>query len=211
MPKKFKKVTIIGVGLIGASLGLALKEAGLTETVTGVGRTLENLETAKRIGAVDDFSQDIASGVKGAELVVVAVPVMRIPEAIQKAAGALEPGAIITDVGSVKGSIIDGVGSLPDGINFVPAHPIAGTEYSGAASAFAALFTGRLCILTPTPEIDGASIKTVRAMWEAVGSRVITNGRTHARSCTCGGEPPAAHDSLYARKYGRRDGRQGSR
>ncbi len=170
----FKKVTIIGVGLIGASLGLALKKEGLAESITGVGRGLENLEEARRIGAVDAISQDIAEGVKDAELVIVAVPVMRIPASIIEAAAELSPGAIITDVGSVKGSIIEMVGGLPEGVHFVPAHPIAGTERSGAAAGFAELFTGRLCILTPTPETDTAALGAVSAMWQAVGSRVIS-------------------------------------
>ena len=177
MAKKihFKKVVIIGVGLIGASLALALKESGLADTVTGVGRTLENLETALRIGAVDDFTQDIAEGVKGAELVIVAVPVGRIPSAVLEAAAALGPGAVITDVGSVKGSVIDAVDEgLPDGVNFIPAHPIAGTEHQGASAAFATLFKGRLCILTPTVKTDSEALEKVRSMWEEVGSRVIS-------------------------------------
>ena len=171
----FKKVAIIGVGLIGASLALALKESALADTVTGVGRTLENLETALRIGAVDDFTRDIAEGVEGAELVIVAVPVGRIPSAVLEAAAALGPGAIITDVGSVKGSVIDAVDEgLPDGINFIPAHPIAGTEHQGASAAFSTLFKGRLCILTPTVKTDSEALEKVRSMWERVGSRVIS-------------------------------------
>ena len=181
----FKKVTIVGVGLIGASLGLALKREGIAGMVTGVGRTLENLETAKRIGAVDAISRDIAEGASGADLVVVAVPVMRIPATILEAAAVLSPGAIITDVGSSKGSIVAELDALPEGVSFVPAHPIAGTENSGAAAGFAELFTGRLCILTPTAETDDAALEAVGAMWEAVGSKVISMD-------------VAAHDSILS-------------
>jgi prephenate dehydrogenase len=179
----FSKVAVIGVGLIGCSLAMVLKEKGLADTITGIGRTLENLETARRLGAVDAITQDVAEGVRGADLVVVAVPVLKVSEVIKKAAAQLAPGSIITDVGSVKEAIIREVEpNLPDGVRFVPGHPIAGTEHSGASAAFSGLFRDHVCILTPTEKTDQQALETVRALWEEAGSRVISmNPRTHDR------------------------------
>ncbi len=179
----FKKVAVIGVGLIGCSLAMVLKEKGLADTVTGIGRTLENLETAKRLGAVDTITRDLAEGVRGADLVVVAVPVLKVSEILEKAAPHLEPGSIVTDVGSVKEAIIREVEpNLPDGVRFVPGHPIAGTEHSGASAAFSGLFKDRICILTPTEKTDAQALETVSALWEEAGSRVISmDPRTHDR------------------------------
>lgn len=186
METDFKKITIIGVGLIGGSLALALREKGYTGEITGVGRTIENLQEAKRLGIVDGFSQDVAEGVRGADLVLVAVPVMKTGEVVRAAAPSLEPGCIVTDAGSVKESVISDVDRfLPEGVHFVPGHPIAGTESSGAGAAFAELYRGRVCILTPTPGTDEGALRKVSAMWEEAGSRVVLMD-------------PAAHDKVLA-------------
>ncbi len=179
----FSKVAVIGVGLIGASLAMVLKEKGLADTITGIGRTMANLETARRLGAVDAITRDVAEGVRGADLVVVAVPVLKVSGVIEKAAAQLAPGSIITDVGSVKEAIIREVEpNLPDGVRFVPGHPIAGTERSGAGAAFSGLFRDRVCILTPTEKTDQQALETIRALWDEAGSRVISmNPRTHDR------------------------------
>lgn len=177
----FKKVAIIGVGLIGGSLAIVLKKKGLAGAITGIGRGLPNLEAAKRLGVVDDFTQDIAGGVEGADLVVVAVPVLKIGIAIEKAAKRLKKGAIVTDVGSVKKAVIDEVEPLmPKGVHFVPGHPIAGTEHSGVEAAFAELYIGRKCILTPTKKTDKGALDIVKKMWEEAGSEVaVMDPLTH--------------------------------
>lgn len=175
-PVHFKKAVIIGVGLIGGSLALVLKKSGLADHVTGIGRTLENLISAKDLGIVDDYTQDIAGGIMGADFVFVAVPVLKIADAVRQALPHLKAPCVITDGGSVKKAVIDGIErlKLPDGVSFVPAHPIAGTENSGAAAAFPTLFQDRVCIITPTINTPGYALDAVKAVWEAAGSKVVT-------------------------------------
>ena len=170
----FDKVTIIGVGLIGGSLAITLREKGLCSKVVGVGRRLSNLERARELGVIDSFTSDVAKGVQGADLVVVAVPVAATGAVIQAARESLKKGAIVTDVGSVKGGVIAEVEPLiPEGTHFVPAHPIAGTEHSGVEAAFSGLFNKKRCIITPTEKTDPNALSTVRALWEAAGSEVV--------------------------------------
>ena len=170
----FKKAAIIGVGLIGGSLAMVLRGKGIASEIVGIGRGIANLETAKRLGIVDSFTTDVAEGVMDADLVVVAVPVLKMAGTIRQAAPNLKPGCIVTDVGSVKGSVIEAVEPLiPKGVHFVPGHPIAGTENSGAEAAFAELYIERKCILTPTPFTDVGALRAVKAMWEAAGSTVV--------------------------------------
>ncbi len=170
----FKKIAIIGVGLIGGSFALALREKGLVGTVTGIGRTEENLEVAKARGMIDDFFLDVEKGVIGADLVLISVPVMKIAEVVKKALPGLKAPCIITDVGSVKGRVIDEVESLlPEGIDFVPAHPVAGTEESGAGAAFGELFKERLTVITPTPRTRPSALAAVKRLWTEAGSRVL--------------------------------------
>lgn len=174
-PFHFNKVAIVGVGLMGGSLAIVLRQKGLASRIEGVGRGLANLETATRLGIIDSYSTDIGAGVRDADLVVLAVPVLKIAEAVEKAAPFLKPGCIVTDVGSVKKSVIDQVEPLiPEGVHFVPGHPIAGTEHSGAEAAFAELYIDRKCILTPTGNTDKAALETVKLMWEAAGSVVVS-------------------------------------
>lgn len=173
-PLHFKKVAIIGVGLIGGSFAMVLRKDGLASEFVGIGRGLPNLETAKRLGIVDSFTQNIGEGVKDADLVIVAVPVLKIAETIKQAAPYLKPGCIVTDVGSVKGDVVKEVEPLiPQGVHFVPGHPIAGTEHSGAEAAFAELYIGRKCILTPTPKTDPEALDKVKRAWEATGAKVV--------------------------------------
>lgn len=173
-PLHFKNVAIIGVGLIGGSFAMVLRKDGLASEFVGIGRGLPNLETAKKRGIIDSFTQTIGEGVKDADLVVVAVPVLKIAETIRQAAPHLKKGCIVTDVGSVKGDVIKEVEPLiPEGVHFVPGHPIAGTEHSGAEAAFAELYIGRKCILTPTPKTDSAALDKVRRAWEATGAKVV--------------------------------------
>ncbi len=165
---------IIGVGLIGGSFALALKEAGLVGEVVGVGRGIENLKKAVELGVVDSYTTDPAEGVAGADLIFLATPVLAIGGVMTEIAGHLKPGAIITDGGSVKGAVIDAVEPyLPAGVDFVPGHPIAGTEHSGAEAAFATLYRDRRCILTPTGRTATGALSRVKGLWEAAGSEVV--------------------------------------
>lgn len=181
-----KHLVVVGTGLIGGSLALALKKAGLVERVTGVGRNRDNLELAKNIGVVDDWTHEIAAAVVDADIVLLAVPMTAYESVFTAMAKSLPAKAIVTDAGSTKQSAIAAAQKcLPDSCHFVAAHPIAGTEKSGAGAAFAELFHGHLCILTPQKHTDPAALQLVRNMWETAGSRVI---------CMA----PAEHDEFLA-------------
>jgi prephenate dehydrogenase len=170
----FKKTTIIGLGLIGGSLARALRRKGLTSEITGVGRGIENLETGISLGIIDNYSTDPIKGIKDADVVILATPVATIVDILKKICAYLNDDTIVSDVGSVKGSIIKKIESfIPDKFLFVGAHPIAGTEDSGVKASFAELFIGRKCILTPTEKTDKKSLEIIKAMWESVGSDVI--------------------------------------
>lgn len=168
------KLAVIGVGLIGGSLALALKEAGAVGHVVGVGRGLPNLETALKLGVVDSFTQDLAEGVTDADVVFLATPVQSLGTVAEQAMPHLKPGAIITDGGSVKQAVIDAIEPhLREDVHFVPGHPIAGTENSGAEAAFATLYCDRRCILTPTARTADDALECIRRMWQLVGSQVV--------------------------------------
>lgn len=168
------KLAVVGVGLIGGSLALALKEAGAVGHVVGVGRGLANLETALKLGVVDSFTQDLAEGVTGADVVFLATPVQSLGTVAAQAMPHLKPGAILTDGGSVKQAVIDAIEPhLRDDVHFVPGHPIAGTENSGAEAAFATLYRDRRCILTPTERTRQDALEHIRQMWQLVGSQVV--------------------------------------
>jgi prephenate dehydrogenase len=168
------RLAVIGVGLIGGSLALALKGAGVVGEVVGVGRGLENLQTALRLGVVDRIETDPAAGVAEADLVFLATPVQSLAAVAARVLPAMKPGAILTDGGSVKGVVVETIAPLvPAGIHFVPGHPIAGTEKSGAEAAFATLYRGKRCILTPTAGTDPAALEVVRKAWQSAGSEVV--------------------------------------
>ena len=170
----FNKVAIIGVGLIGGSLAIILRENGIAKNIVGIGRGIKNLETAKKLGVVDSYTQDVREGVKDADLVVVAIPVANITRVIKEALPSFKKGVILTDVGSVKKIIVDEIEKiLPDTIHFVGGHPIAGTENAGVEAAFPALFQNRRCILTPTRKTNKAALEKVKKLWEIAGSEVI--------------------------------------
>ncbi|MBX9583585.1 MAG: prephenate dehydrogenase/arogenate dehydrogenase family protein [Gemmataceae bacterium] len=170
----FGQITIVGVGLIGGSVGLTAKARGVARRVVGVGRDRAKLEQASRLGAVDSATTDLAAGVRDATLVVVCTPVDRIAADILAAAADARPGTSITDGGSTKGNIVTAVdGRLPAGLHYVPAHPLAGAEKGGAEHARADLFDGRVTILTPTDRTDAAALERVEAFWRALGSRVV--------------------------------------
>jgi prephenate dehydrogenase len=169
----FGQITVVGVGLIGGSVGLAAKARGVARRVIGVGRDPGKLEQAARLGAVDEVTTDLAEGVTRAGLVVVCTPVDRIAGDVRAAGSYARPGTLITDGGSTKGNIAAAVGEPPPGVHFVPAHPLAGGEKGGVEHARADLFEGRVTILTPTDRTDPAAVERVEAFWRALGSRVV--------------------------------------
>ncbi len=173
MTVHFKQVTIVGVGLIGGSMGMILKGQGLADLVVGVGRSLSNLDLAVQLGAIDAYERDPKAAMPGAELVILATPVESFAGQIEAWGSVLAPGTIVSDVGSVKGSLVEEVESLiPAGVHFVGAHPIAGKETSGAGDASVDLFTGALCLITPTANTDPQALLTVQHVWEAMGTVV---------------------------------------
>lgn len=168
------RLAIIGVGLIGGSLALALKEVGAVGEVVGCGRGKPNLEKAIELGVIDRYSRDPVEAVQGADLIFLATPVQSLAEVTQELLPGLKPGAILTDGGSVKGEVARSIEPLlPAGIHFVPGHPIAGTENSGAEAAFASLYQGKRCILTPTEQTDSDALSLVEKMWQLAGSDVV--------------------------------------
>ncbi len=172
---------VIGVGLIGGSLSLALKKAGYVKQVTGLGRSIENLQTAKKLGVIDYVETDYAKAVSHADVVFVAVPIGAMPDVFKKIAPHLHKHAIVTDGGSAKHTIIEAaIESFATKINqFIPGHPIAGTEKSGAEAAFDSLYEKRRVILTPLEENTEADIKKIRNMWQAAGAQVDEMGARH--------------------------------
>ena len=185
MAEKFfiPRLTIVGVGLIGGSLALALKQAGVVGEVVGCGRGKPNLEKAVELGVIDRYDRDPVSAVTGADVVFLATPVKSFAAVTRQILPGLKDGAVLTDGGSVKGEIIEQLEPLlPESVHFVPGHPIAGTEKSGAEAAFATLYQGKRCILTPTGKTSEAAFDLVRTMWQATGCEVVSmNAEKHDR------------------------------
>lgn len=170
---RFQKVVIVGVGLIGGSLGLVLKQKQLAQLVVGVGRRLENLEQAVQLQAIDRFEMDPGKAVLDADLVVLATPVETYVPHLQDWGKLVHAEAIVTDVGSVKGALVEQVEALlPKGSRFVGGHPIAGREKSGVAYASVRLFEGARCVLTPTRRTDPQAQRMIGHLWESAGSKV---------------------------------------
>lgn len=175
MPVHFKQVAIIGVGLIGGSLGMILRRKILADHVVGVGRRVENLKAAVALGAIDRYVADPQEGVRGADLVVLATPVDTYERHLKEWAHCLTPGAIVSDVGSVKGTLVErSEAAMPAGVHFVGAHPIAGKEKTGVAAGSDQLFKGARCILTPTKRTDVTALEQVKQLWAETGSIVLT-------------------------------------
>jgi len=186
VPRLFERVTIAGVGLIGGSLALAARAAGLIGEVVGYGRTEDNLQVARRRGIVDRYSQDIVEAARDTDLLLLAVPVNVMAALVHACAPVLRAGAVVSDVGSVKARVVQEVEAvLPAAVSFVGAHPIAGSERSGAAAAFAELFQGSRCIITRGRCAEPSAVAKIRALWEGVGMRVDEMD-------------PAQHDQMLA-------------
>jgi prephenate dehydrogenase len=172
------RLTIIGVGLIGGSLARALRAAGQVGEVTGYGRSLGNLQLAQELGVIDRVAVNPADAVREADMVVLAVPVGNMHEILESIAPAVSNATTVTDVGSVKLSVIeDAHRLLRDRFpRFVPGHPLAGTEQSGVGASMEDLFRSRRVVLTPAPDTDAGALAKVRALWQAAGAEVVTMG-----------------------------------
>lgn len=168
----YNRVALIGLGLIASSMFWAIKRAGVAGEVTGYARSPETRATARDIGLCDRICDSAAQACEGADLIVLCVPVGAMGAVAAEVAPVLKAGAVVSDVGSVKRAVIDAVAPhLPEGVHFVPAHPLAGTEQSGPTSGFAELFDNRWCLLTPE-DADRPAVTDLRAFWEALGSKV---------------------------------------
>jgi prephenate dehydrogenase len=182
----FERVTIVGPGLIGGSLGLALKAKRLAKHVVGVGRRESSLRAAQAVGAIDSATLDLAEGVKDADWVVLATRVGLITEMGIRAIPLMKSGAVLSDVGSTKGEIVSMIEPhVRGGVHFVGMHPLAGSERKGVEAANAALFAGSVCILTPTQKTNAGCVKTISATWRSLGARVVVMS-------------PAEHDAILA-------------
>ena len=178
--KLFDRVALIGIGLIGSSLARVLRQQSRHTAIVACARRAETLTAVRRLGIADETTDDPAAAVAGADLVVIATPLSAYGEIGRKIAPALRDGAIVTDVGSVKGAAIQALQpALPGRVQFVPGHPVAGTEHSGPEAGFAELFRDRWCILTPLPETAPDAVARVAALWEAAGMRVVTMVADH--------------------------------
>ena len=174
-------LTIIGVGLIGGSLARALKKANAVGQVTGYGRNEQHLKKALELGVIDHYDMDIGSVVRDADVIVLAVPVGKTLEALQNIKPHVNSKTIITDVGSSKGAVVQAAQQVfGDALeNFVPGHPIAGTEKSGVEASFAELFQNRRVLLTPLDNTSEKALQTIRKMWQATGAFVEETSVEH--------------------------------
>ncbi|MDE3783040.1 prephenate/arogenate dehydrogenase family protein [Sinorhizobium meliloti] len=173
MAQQFQTIALIGIGLIGSSIARDIREKQLAGTIVVTTRSEATLKRAGELGLGDRYTLSAAEAVEGADLVVVSVPVGASGAVAAEIAAHLKPGAIVTDVGSTKGSVIAQMAPhLPKDVHFVPGHPIAGTEHSGPDAGFAGLFRGRWCILTPPAGTDEEAVARLRLFWETLGSMV---------------------------------------
>lgn len=185
---RWKQITLVGVGLLGGSLGLALKQRRLAGSVVGFVRRVASVAECERAGAVDLATLDLLRAVEAAELIVLCTPIAQMRPLVEQMLPAIKRGAIITDVGSVKGSVVQDLESLTarPGAHFVGSHPMAGSEKTGVRAASPNLFENAICVVTPTGKSNRAATRKVEQLWKAVGARVL--------SLT-----PAAHDALVSR------------
>jgi prephenate dehydrogenase len=182
----FEKVSILGVGLIGASFSLAMKSRGLCGHVEGFGRNLENLKKAKEKGIIDSITTDPAAVGRDSDLLLLATPVGSFLDLARAFASSLKEGAIVTDAGSVKGNLVYELEKLmPQKVRYIGAHPIAGSDRSGFGSADAGLFQNARCVVTPTENSDPGALETVVSLWGTLGSEIVKMD-------------PERHDRIYA-------------
>ena len=175
------RLVIIGVGSIGGSLARALKKSQFVSEIVGCGRDKKHLQTAVDLGVIDTYETDIVAAIRDADIIVICAPVCSILDVLEKISGGLSASTIVTDVGSTKMSVIEAAQSVFGDVppNFVPGHPIAGTEKSGVTASVADLFQGRRVILTPVKNTQAAAIHRVREMWQQTGAIVSEMDAVH--------------------------------
>jgi len=176
----FERLALIGVGLIGSSIARAARAEGVVRSIVATARSGATRRRVAELGIADQVTETNAAAVAGADLVIVCVPVGQCGAVAAEIGAHLKPGATVSDVGSVKSSVIKDMGPhLPAGIHFVPAHPVAGTEHSGPDAGFAELFVNRWCILTPPDGADADAVERLAAFWRALGANVETMSAEH--------------------------------
>jgi cyclohexadieny/prephenate dehydrogenase len=176
----FNRVALIGIGLIGSSIARAARAKGVVREIVATARTEATRQRVVELGLADRVVATNAEAVAGADLVIVSIPVGACGAVAAEIGPHLQAGAIVSDVGSVKASVLrDMAPHIPEGVHFIPAHPVAGTEYSGPDAGFAELFVNRWCILTPPPGADGAAVEKLAAFWAALGANVETMSAEH--------------------------------
>jgi prephenate dehydrogenase len=172
--KPWNTVVIVGVGLIGGSIGLDLRAKRLARRVIGVGRRASSLKAAKTAGCVTETTLKLDQAAADADLIIVCTPVGRIVDDVRAAAAVAKPGTLITDAGSTKGSIVAALdGTLPDGVTFVGSHPLAGSEKNGPTAAVKDLFVKRAVVVTPTDRTPTKAVRTIETFWKTLGAKVI--------------------------------------
>lgn len=180
MSQLYDRVALIGLGLIASSLFWAIKRDGLAGEVVGYARSSETRATAREIGLCDRIYDTAVEAVEGADLVVLCVPVGAMDSVAREIAPALKQGATVTDVGSVKRAIVDAVAPhIPEGVHFVPSHPLAGTEHSGPRSGFAELFEDRWFLIVPVEGSDANAVDRIETLWQAMGSKTARMDADH--------------------------------
>ena len=176
----FERVALIGIGLIGSSLAHVIRREGLADEIIVSTRSPDTLKRAEELKLGDRYEADAAKAVEGADLVILSIPVGACGAVAKQIGPHLKKGAILTDAGSTKGSVQSDVAPhVPDGVHFIPGHPIAGTEHSGPDAGFASLFEGRWAILTPPPGSDPEAVEKLTRFWTACGSTVDTMDAEH--------------------------------
>jgi cyclohexadieny/prephenate dehydrogenase len=176
----FNKLALIGIGLIGSSIARAARAKGLVKSIAISTRKQATLDEARTLGLGDSYTLDAAEAARGADLVILCTPVGAYRPVMEQIAAALEPGAILSDVGSVKQHVVDVIKPLlKPGVQFIPAHPIAGTEHSGPSAGFPELFVNRWCVLTPAADVDPVAVDRLTSFWGAMGSKVEVMDPSH--------------------------------
>ena len=176
----FRRLAIIGMGLIGSSLARVVRKLGLADHIAAAARSQATVDAVQRLGLADSAGTDAAAAARGADLVMICTPLGVYPEISKAISPALEAGAIVSDVGSVKRTAFTDIQPhLPAGVHLVPGHPVAGTEHSGPEAGFAELFEGRWCVLTPDQDTDEDAVETVAALWRRAGMSIDIMDAAH--------------------------------
>jgi len=176
----FNRLALIGMGLIGSSIARAARAQGAANSIVATARSAATRRRVAELGLADQIIESNAAAVEGADLVILCIPVGACGAVAADISSHLAPGAIVSDVGSVKGAVLrDMLPHIPNGVHFVPAHPVAGTEHSGPDAGFAELFVNRWCILTPPDDADSAAVERLSAFWRALGANVETMSAEH--------------------------------